>query len=63
MKYYVLTFHTVKNDGTYGHMYGNPMIFVTREDAIEYGRHRVDYTRTDFKVNETIVTRHTVGTK
>lgn len=58
MKYYVLTFHFLKNDGSYGNMYGKPMIFNTREDAVEYGRQLVDYTRTDFNVNETTVTTY-----
>ena len=51
MTYYVLTFHSLNLDGSYGPMYGTPMVFTSRETAVEHGRTRVDYRQTDFKVN------------
>lgn len=55
MKYYVLTFHHIKSDGSYGPMWGTPIIFTSRLAALEYGRTQVDYTTSDFKVNEAAV--------
>ena len=53
--YYVLTFHKVRVDGSTGLMIDNPMVFDSREGAIDYGRHHVDYTNTDFRVHETVL--------
>jgi len=55
MIYYVLTFHRVKTDGSFGRMINKPMVFNTWAGAHDYGRHNVDYTKTDFQIHESVL--------
>jgi len=53
MKLYVVTVHRVDNRHRLGGMVGRPRAFDSWEAAMDYGRSRVDYTRTDFRITET----------
>ena len=56
MKYYVLTFHLLKQDaGFMDRMIKEPMVFDSREGAVDYGSQHVDYVRTDCMVHECVL--------
>ena len=55
MIYYVLTFHRVNTDGSFGRMIDKPMVFDTWAGAHDYGRHNVDYTKTNFQIHESVL--------
>jgi hypothetical protein len=55
MKCYVVTIHKVDTHRRWGAVLGVPMVFHTWIDAMNYGRKNVNYTRTDFRVVETVV--------
>lgn len=52
MKYYILTFHRVKNNGSFGRMIHSPMLFDSLVAAIRYGGSQVDIVSTNFRVTE-----------
>jgi hypothetical protein len=55
MSHFVLTFHKVNHDGTTGRMIGKPMVFDSWASAHEYGRHNVEYGKSDFQIHETVL--------
>jgi len=55
MTYYILTFHKIGTDRSFGRMIGKPMVFDSWAGAHDYGRHHVDYTRTNFRITETVL--------
>lgn len=57
MKYYVLTFHVVKSDGSSGPMVSKPMIFDTHAAALDYGLNQYEYKSSDvdFAIHETVL--------
>jgi len=55
MNYYIITFHYVKTDGTHGAMVGRPMLFESRQGALDYGIINAKDRDVDFKITETVL--------
>jgi hypothetical protein len=54
MTYYILTFHRLKSDATYGPMVGAPLLFDARQTAMDYALAGNRENALAFRINEVV---------